>query len=222
MCVFQIEFLVDETWKKASEINRESIDDFECSSSKHIMGKIFKITQNYFETTFYSISICFFVGYKRENEQIKYLVKGIKPHDTKIISSGVLSHFRPELIIHFLQDHIDWTRITFDSASFDGKRISCVRPGPCKPERIVCKYLYCFRQFLYFQRRNNYILTLRSHRCHKGHRNPHIFHWNRRRPIEIYWCWNLWKQMARNHHQLSRKFSELNRLNGIPIWQNKQ
>lgn len=150
MCIFQIEYLLDETWKKASEIDRESIDDFECFTSKHIMGKLFKFTQNYFETSFYLMLICLFVGYKRESEQIKYLVKGIKPHDTKIISSGVLSRFRPELIIHFLQDHIDWTQITFDSASLDGKRISCVQPGPCKPQRIICRCLYCFRRFSYF------------------------------------------------------------------------
>lgn len=79
-----------------------------------------------------------FVGYKRQNDNIDYLVKGINIHDTKIISSGALQQYRPELIINFLQDHMEWENGAKVSFVNNIDKIGRVLPGPKKPKRIIC------------------------------------------------------------------------------------
>lgn len=77
-------------------------------------------------------------AYEKIGVDVKYLVKGKNRYNVDVLTSTKLRQHCPELIITFLQHHIHWEKsrnIVFDDIPMAQE----VRPGPIRPEKIICK-----------------------------------------------------------------------------------
>lgn len=79
------------------------------------------------------------VAYQKIDGEVKYLVRGKNRDGVDILSSKSLREHCTELVIEFLQAHIQWEKnrkVGFNEFQMAQE----VRPGPGDPEKIICEF----------------------------------------------------------------------------------